>query len=127
MISQNALIYTCHTKLMVIIRITSLVLFLSIALLRLYETAKITFTISSVIAVILAIYAVAIYMTRGPQGRNTWCKQTQTKYNYYQLFCVMGVYNIYLPTYSSIHPSMALQPFVGPWPIFQFLDLLHSW
>jgi hypothetical protein len=22
--------------------------------------------------------------------------------------------------------SMALQPFVGPWPPFQFLDLLHS-
>jgi hypothetical protein len=21
---------------------------------------------------------------------------------------------------------MALQPFVGPWPLFQFLDLLHS-
>jgi hypothetical protein len=21
---------------------------------------------------------------------------------------------------------MALQPFVGPWPLFQFFDLLHS-
>jgi hypothetical protein len=21
---------------------------------------------------------------------------------------------------------MALQPFIGPWPIFQFLDLIHS-
>jgi hypothetical protein len=23
--------------------------------------------------------------------------------------------------------SMALQSSVGPWPLFQFLDLLHSW
>jgi hypothetical protein len=22
--------------------------------------------------------------------------------------------------------TMALQPFVGPWPLFQFLDSLHS-
>jgi hypothetical protein len=28
--------------------------------------------------------------------------------------------------YLSIYLSMALQPFVGPWPLFQFLDLLHS-
>jgi hypothetical protein len=25
-----------------------------------------------------------------------------------------------------IYLSMALEPFVGPWPLFQFLDLLHS-
>jgi hypothetical protein len=45
---------------------------------------------------------------------------------------------IHPPTHPSIHPSiypsiyliiylsMALQPFVGPCPLFQFLDLLHS-
>jgi hypothetical protein len=22
---------------------------------------------------------------------------------------------------------MALQPYVGPWPLFQFLNLIHSW
>jgi hypothetical protein len=42
--------------------------------------------------------------------------------------CVSGTIHlsIYLPIYLSIHLSMALQPFVGPWPLFQFLDLLHS-
>jgi hypothetical protein len=29
----------------------------------------------------------------------------------------------YLPTYLPTYLSMALQPFVGPWPLFQFLDL----
>jgi hypothetical protein len=29
----------------------------------------------------------------------------------------------YLPTYLSIYLSMSLQPFVGPWPLFEFLDL----
>jgi hypothetical protein len=28
--------------------------------------------------------------------------------------------------YLSIYLSIALQPFVGPCPLFQFLDLLHS-
>jgi hypothetical protein len=28
--------------------------------------------------------------------------------------------------YLSIYLSMALQPFVGSWPLSQFLDLLHS-
>jgi hypothetical protein len=28
--------------------------------------------------------------------------------------------------YLSIYLSMALQPFVGPWQIFQFLDPIHS-
>jgi hypothetical protein len=27
------------------------------------------------------------------------------------------------PTHPSIHSFMVLQPFVGPWPIFQFLEL----
>jgi hypothetical protein len=27
---------------------------------------------------------------------------------------------------SNIYPSMVPQPVVGPWPIFQSLDLLHS-
>jgi hypothetical protein len=27
---------------------------------------------------------------------------------------------------QSSYLSTALQPFVGPWPLFQFLDLLHS-
>jgi hypothetical protein len=31
-------------------------------------------------------------------------------------------YSIYL----SLYVSMALQPFVRLWPLFQFLDLLHS-
>jgi hypothetical protein len=26
----------------------------------------------------------------------------------------------------NIRPSMALQPFVGPWPLFQFLNPIHS-
>jgi hypothetical protein len=26
----------------------------------------------------------------------------------------------------SIYLSVTLQPFVGPWPLFQFIDLLHS-
>jgi hypothetical protein len=34
--------------------------------------------------------------------------------------------SIYLSIYLSVCLSMALQPFVGPWPIFQFLDLSHS-
>jgi hypothetical protein len=33
---------------------------------------------------------------------------------------------IYLPIYLSVYLSMALHFFVGPWPPFQFLDLLHS-
>jgi hypothetical protein len=35
-----------------------------------------------------------------------------------------------LDSHDAIHPSiylsMALQPFVGPWPLFQFLDILHG-
>jgi hypothetical protein len=27
---------------------------------------------------------------------------------------------------SQTDLSMALQPFVGPWPLFKFLDFLHS-
>jgi hypothetical protein len=34
--------------------------------------------------------------------------------------------SIYLSIYVGSYLSMALQPFVGPWPLFQFLDLLHS-
>jgi hypothetical protein len=26
----------------------------------------------------------------------------------------------------TVYLSMVLQPFVGPWPLFQFLNLLHS-
>jgi hypothetical protein len=35
-------------------------------------------------------------------------------------------YGAYLIDVVTIYLSMALQPFVGPWPLFQFLDLLHS-
>jgi hypothetical protein len=28
--------------------------------------------------------------------------------------------------YLSIYQSMALQPFVGPWPLFNFLSPIHS-
>jgi hypothetical protein len=28
--------------------------------------------------------------------------------------------------YLSIYASMGLQPFIAPWPLFQFLHLLHS-
>jgi hypothetical protein len=26
----------------------------------------------------------------------------------------------------SLSLSMALEPFVGPWPLYQFLNLIHS-
>jgi hypothetical protein len=32
---------------------------------------------------------------------------------------------MYVCLYVCIYLSMALQPFVRPWPLFQFLDLLH--
>jgi hypothetical protein len=35
-------------------------------------------------------------------------------------------YFIFFFHYLSIYLSMALEPFVGPWPFFQFLDHLHS-
>jgi hypothetical protein len=28
--------------------------------------------------------------------------------------------------HQVIHASVAMQPLLGPWPLFQFLDLLHS-
>jgi hypothetical protein len=32
---------------------------------------------------------------------------------------------IQLMTFSFIHSSMALQPFVGPWPFFQFRNFFY--
>jgi hypothetical protein len=34
--------------------------------------------------------------------------------------------SIYLSIYPSIYLSMALQSFVGPWPLFQFLNPIQS-
>jgi hypothetical protein len=39
---------------------------------------------------------------------------------------IKNAWNNTTTIYLSIYLSLALQPFVGPWPIFQFLDLLHS-
>jgi hypothetical protein len=30
------------------------------------------------------------------------------------------------PRWISVYPFMVLQPFVGPWPLFQFLDPIHG-
>jgi hypothetical protein len=36
--------------------------------------------------------------------------------------------NVYPSIYpSSTYLSKALEPFVGPWPLFQFLNPIHSW
>jgi hypothetical protein len=38
----------------------------------------------------------------------------------------MGNAHTYLPTYLPIYLSMALQPFVGPWQLYQFIDLFSQ-
>jgi hypothetical protein len=43
------------------------------------------------------------------------------------VFRVESIYlSVYLSMYPSICTSMALQPFVGPWPHFQLLNPIHS-
>jgi hypothetical protein len=37
-----------------------------------------------------------------------------------------SVLNLVKYAANTIYPSMALQPFVGSWPLFQFLNLLYS-
>jgi hypothetical protein len=41
----------------------------------------------------------------------------------YLSICLSVCLSVYLSTYLPIYLSVALQPFVGPWPLFQFLDL----
>jgi hypothetical protein len=36
------------------------------------------------------------------------------------------IHIIHPPIHPTILPPLALQPFVGPWPLFQFLDPIQS-
>jgi hypothetical protein len=45
--------------------------------------------------------------------------------------CFLTIAVVLLPVYTAVNwhwvcLSVALQPFVGPWSLLQFLDLLHS-
>jgi hypothetical protein len=44
----------------------------------------------------------------------------------YVCVCLSVCLSIYLSIYLSMYLSMALQSFVGPWPLFQFLNPIHS-
>jgi hypothetical protein len=37
-----------------------------------------------------------------------------------------AIYTFYLSIYLSIYLSMVLQPFVGPWPLFQLLNPIQN-
>jgi hypothetical protein len=53
-------------------------------------------------------------------------KETRARFiiNTIYAFHILSIYlSVYLSIYLRI--SMALQPFVGPWRLFQFIDLLH--
>jgi hypothetical protein len=38
-------------------------------------------------------------------------------------YCILFIHSFF---YSFIHSSMALQTFVGPWPLLQFRNLFHT-
>jgi hypothetical protein len=56
--------------------------------------------------------------------KNTWIYMSTTPIRLHDV--VLNQLSIGKNLLIPIYLSMALQPFVGPWPLFQFLNPIHS-